>query len=126
MADVDDRKTPLIDQLRQARSRLSANGYELADDLNFPAKISSSLKKHRGIWLGAAALFGLLITQLPRRTKKVFVPAKGKKKEEVERAGIAAILLGVLKIALNVGKPLILAWASKRVKRAAEAEEARR
>jgi hypothetical protein len=126
MAEFDDRKTPLIDQLRHARTHLEANGYELADDLNVSAKISSSLKKNRWIWLGAAALFGLVITQLPRRTKKVAVPVRGKKKEGVERAGAAAILLSALKIAFDVGKPLIVAWASKRVKRAAAAAEARR
>jgi hypothetical protein len=125
MAELDDRKTALSAELRHVRTRLSANGRELADDLNFPAKLKASVKNHRGLWLGAAVLFGLLVTQLPRRARKAPGPAQGGKKD-LERAGMAAALVGVLKVVFDVTKPLIVAWATKRVKAAVAGREERR
>jgi hypothetical protein len=119
MANVDDQKAALIAQIDRTRSRLTANRRELANDLDFPKKLKSSFVGHRGVWLGGAALFGLIISRLPPRRKKAAPRPKAKAtaKVEAERAGMAGIGLALLKIAFNVAKPMLITWATKRMNR---------
>ena len=127
MANIDDQKVALIAQLDRTRSRLAANRRELAEDLDVPKKLKSSFVGHRGVWLGGAALFGLIISRLPPRRKKSAPPSKAKAtaKVEAERAGMAGIGFALLKIAFNVAKPILISWATKRMNRGMASPPAR-
>ena len=64
-----------------ARSRelvvrdLSGLGYEL----NFPLKLRRTFQRHTVLWVGGALAFGLVVSLLRARTKKVYVTTSGKK-----------------------------------------------
>lgn len=121
MAQLDDNKESLIDELARARSRMAAHRAELGHDLDVPTRLKASISSHRGVWLGAAGVLGLLMTQLPFRRKKIVVEPKRSRKKEVERAGVAGLLFGVLRMLVPVVKPMVIAWVSKRMKERASA-----
>ncbi len=115
MADPNDRKASITAQLDRARSRITFNRRELSGDLNVPARLKASIDDHRGVWLTVAGLVGLIIAKIPPRTKKVVLDRKGVvRKEQLEEVGKFGLVLGVLKVVLNLAKPLIISWATKR------------
>lgn len=111
----DDDKTELIAQLAQARATISGNAVALRHDLDFPTRAKKAFKRSPIPWLGGAALLGLLVARLPRRTKKVApVATKSKKEAVVEEAGKAGLVLGALKIAFDLARPALIRWATQR------------
>jgi len=66
-------------------------------------------------WLGSAAVVGLLVALLLRRTKKVETVRVNVKKREpvVEEAGKAGLVLGVLKIAFDLARPALTKWVTR-------------
>ncbi len=78
MSEAD--KASLLAEIAESRRHLAATGEKLraaADGmrqkLDVPARIASSLQKHRPAWLGGATLFGFLLSRLPARQKTVYV-----------------------------------------------------
>jgi len=111
----DDDKAELIAQLAQARATMSGNAVALRHDLDFPTRAKNAFKRSPIPWLGGAALLGLIVARLPRRTKKVApVSAKSKREPVVEEAGKAGLVLGALKIAFDLARPALIKWATKR------------
>jgi hypothetical protein len=110
----DDRKTELIAELARARSHLAINAQALRHDLDFPTRARNAFKRSPLPWLGGAAVVGLLVAKLPRRTKKVTVVRKGSE-AVAEKAGKLGLALGALKIAFDFARPALTAWVTKRV-----------
>lgn len=114
MAGSTARKAELIAQLGNARARLSAHSRGARAHLHPGEKLRASFKRQRVAWLGTAVLLGLVLAKLPPRTKKV--PAlRGKDREQLATAGRAGFALGAIKLILDLTKPLLIAWATKRV-----------
>jgi len=112
----DNDKAELIAQLAQARATISGNAVALRHDLDFPTRAKNAFKRSPIPWLGGAALLGLLVARLPRRTKTVApVAAKSKKEAVVEEAGKAGLVLGALKIAFDLARPALTRWATQRI-----------
>jgi hypothetical protein len=127
MADAD-RKRELIAQIDRARSRAAANKAELEQDLRISDRVDevSDKLKHglkenvdhnRGIWLGGAALFGLLISKIPPRTKVLIKDPRGPKMEkaakEAKQAGKAGLLMAALTWAFGLVRPMLISWATR-------------
>ncbi|MHA3774564.1 hypothetical protein ACXR0O_23820 [Verrucomicrobiota bacterium sgz303538] len=120
MASYYDRKAELITELDRARSRASANRREMqGSGARAAHKAEASVSRNRYKWVFVALLAGFVIAKLPARTKKVVVNRKGKavppQQAGLENAGKAGIALAVLKILLDITKPVIMAWATKRL-----------
>jgi hypothetical protein len=117
MADAA-RKRELIAQLDRARSRATAHQRELTEDLQVGDKLKESVNTHRGTWLGAAALIGLLISKIPPRTKTIKITAgsNGKVAKEAKQFGMAGLGLAALKWLFDLVRPLIISWGSRYVK----------
>ena len=81
-------------------------------------KLRDGFTRHRGAWLGGAALVGLALVPRP---KKIVVSKRGGKR--MQDAGKAGFALGAFKLALDISKPLIMAWATKRVSDVAKSTE---
>ena len=118
MAQNTVRKDALRAQLERARAEISAHAQGVQAHTNVSGKLRDGFNRYRTACLGGAALFGLAL--VPRPKKVVVSKRQGRKMQDVGRAGFA---LGAVKLALDLTKPLILAWATKRVSDLASSTE---
>jgi hypothetical protein len=104
----------LREEIARSRERLTRDLRGLRYELDFPRKIRRSFQTQTVLWLAAAAAAGLHFTVLPARKKKVYVDQKsaGKSTGRLLEAGF---LVGVLKIAANVLKPVVVSFLKKKV-----------
>lgn len=115
MAQNDD-KAELILELAKARNAISANVTGLRHDLDFPTRAKRAFKKHPALWLGAAAVAGLVIARVVGRPKEVVKVKVFSKKDEdspVEKAGKAGLVLGALKVAFDLARPALMRYATQ-------------
>jgi hypothetical protein len=110
----DARKAELIAALDRARSSIAVNAGALREDLDPLARVKGSFRRHGFAWMSGAALFGLVLAKLPARKKIVTVDSKGQKLRDAPKAATAGIILGVLKIAFDLGKPWLAEWVARR------------
>jgi hypothetical protein len=110
----DDPAEELREEIARSRERLTRDLRGLRYELDFPRKIRRSFQTQTVLWLAAAAAAGLVFTVLPRRKKKVYVDLKSGRKS-TGRILEAGFLLGALKIAANVLKPVIVSFLKDKV-----------
>jgi len=110
----DEPAEELSEEIARSRERLTRDLRGLRYELDFPRKIRRSFQTQTVLWLAAAAAAGLLFTVLPRRKKKVYVDLKSGRKS-TGRLLEAGFVLGALKIAANVFKPVIVSFLKKKV-----------
>jgi hypothetical protein len=110
----DEDKAELIAELARARAALASNAGALRHDLDFPTRAKKAFKRNPLLWLGAAAVIGLVIARLPGRPKKVVKVFPKEKEPALEKAGKAGLLLGVLKIVFDLARPALLKWVTQR------------
>ncbi len=106
--------TELIDEIERSRQRVTRNLTSLRDELDLPRKIRRSFRRQPAVWIVAAVALGLALTAISTRKKKVYVGAKGgaRSKKQLLEAGF---LLGALKIAVTVFKPVIVPFLQRKV-----------
>src|ERR1700730_6107294 len=102
--------TELIDEIERSRQRVTRNLASLRDELDLPRKIRRSFRRQPAVWIVAAVALGLALTAISTRKKKVYVGARSKK--QLLEAGF---LLGALKIAATVFKPVIVPFLQQKV-----------
>jgi len=108
-----DVKIELAADLDRARARLARNFGALRRDLDVPTHLKHSFHDNKAAYIGGATLFGLLLSKLPTRRKKIYVERKSKAAvKEVEKAGIWLMLLQVLFKAL---RPMLTSLISTQV-----------
>jgi len=118
MADINDRKAELIAEIERARSRASANRQAMeGTSSRASAKAGATVARHRYSWIFGAILAGFAIAKIPPRTKKVVVNRRGEavKNGNLEAAGKAGFAMAILKLLIDITKPIIMAWATKRL-----------
>jgi hypothetical protein len=100
----------LIDEIERSRQRVTRNLASLRDELDLLRKIRRSFRRQPAVWIVAAVALGLALTAISTRKKKVYVGARSKK--QLLEAGF---LLGALKIAATVFKPVIVPFLQQKV-----------
>jgi hypothetical protein len=110
----DDPAEELREEIARSRERLTRDLRGLRYELDFPRKIRRSFQTQTVLWLAAAAAAGLVFTVLPRRKKKVYVDLKSGRKS-TGRLLEAGFLLGALRIAANVLKPVMVSFLKDKV-----------
>ncbi len=118
MAENSGGKAAIIAELARARAQMSAHSQGVRAHADMGGKLREGFTRYRGAWLGGAALVGLAL--VPRPKKIVVSKRDGKRVQEAARAGFG---LGAFKLALDITKPLLLAWATKRVSDVAKSTE---
>jgi hypothetical protein len=108
------KKQSLIRELQEARGQVAGNITGLKQDLSIGNRFRRSVRENPLVWYGGAALVGLLLAKIPPMGKKVVVPQPIFAREQ--KAGKAAAILGAIKIALDLGRPLIMNWLKERAK----------
>ncbi|HEV7405725.1 MAG TPA: hypothetical protein VGO11_22465 [Chthoniobacteraceae bacterium] len=125
MAD-SAKKRELIAQIDRARSKATACRRELKGDLNVADRVhevgeqvryelKESVDQHRGLWLGGAALLGLLISKIPPRTKVIVRGNGSKASREATKAGKAGLFVAALGWLFSLVRPMLISWGRKRL-----------
>ena len=107
------RKTELAADLDRARAALARNFDALRQDMDVGTHLKGSFHKHKTAYIGGATVFGLLLSKLPPRKKKVYVEKKSKGiVKDAEKAGLWLVLLEFMFKAL---RPFITSLVAKGV-----------
>lgn len=119
MAGREDRKAELIRALSHARSKLDAAGGTLHQALDFRTRVGRSLSENKWLWLGGAAIVGVILAKLPSRTRTVKLDVGGKrvKGEDVAKTGAA---IAVAKVVFDLARPVLLKLAMEKLRPWAE------
>jgi len=106
-------KIELAADLDRARARLARNIDALRHDLDVPTHLRRSFSEHKSAYIGGATFFGLLLSKIPARKKKVYVEGKSRGAvKEVEKAGFWLIVFQFL---FNTFRPMLTSLLAKQV-----------
>ena len=114
MADEKEQKQRLTNELADLRARVTNQTQLVRRQLDVRRFFSDSLRKHAIGWVSFAAITGWLLSRLPARKKKIYVPAKSNG-HLPKPSGQDGLLLGVGKGAWSVAKPLLTAYLTHKV-----------
>jgi hypothetical protein len=112
-------KDEILAELSRSRAGLTREWAALRKELDFKAKLNNIVRRKPYLWLSGAAALGWVVAGPKRKTrvvtkviqpdgKPVVVKEKGKR-----RAGLVALLLGLLRLAVPIIKPAVTAYAGK-------------
>jgi hypothetical protein len=105
----------LIDEIERSRQRVSRNLTNLRDELDLPEKLRRSFRRQPAVWIVGAVTLGLILTVISGRKKKVHVDAKRGARSR-SRLLETGFLLGALKVAATVVKPVIVPFLQQKVR----------
>jgi hypothetical protein len=105
----------LIDEIQRSRQRVSRNLTNLRDELDLPEKLRRSFRRQPAVWIVGAVTLGLILTAISGRKKKVHVDAKRGARSR-SRLLETGFLLGALKVAATVVKPVIVPFLQQKVR----------
>jgi len=98
-----------------SRDRMGREISGLRYEMDIPRKLKNSFRDQPAIWIGALAVMGLLIAIAPARKKKVYVRAKDDSKENGKGLLEAGALVGVLKFAATLLRPVLMKFVTSRI-----------
>lgn len=112
---AENTKAELIAQLDRARGEFGRQWGEFRQDIDVPQHLRRTFGQHKTAWIGAAALFGWLLSRLPARKKtvKVLVDDRGHKIKSLTKGGLF-FTLG--KMAFSTLRPVAAALATRQLK----------
>jgi hypothetical protein len=104
----------LRDEIAQSREDLERRVNRVREEADIPRKIRRSVRREPVPWILGAIAVGLLLTAVVMRRRKVVVYAKGgsKPKGTLLEAGF---LLGALRIAATLLKPVVVNLVEKKL-----------
>ena len=108
-----DVKIELAAEMERARARLARNFDALRHDLDVGTHLKDSFHHNKAAYIGGATLFGLLLSKLPARKKKVYVERKSK--ETVKAAEKAGLWLILLQFLFKTLRPFLTSLVTKQV-----------
>jgi hypothetical protein len=112
-------KDEILAELSRSRAGLTREWVALRREFDFKAKFDNIVRRKPYLWLSGAAALGWLLAGPKRKTrvvtkviqpdgKPIVVKEKGKR-----RAGLVALLLGLMRFALPFVRPALTAYAQK-------------
>jgi hypothetical protein len=116
MAKKSGRKptADLRQEIERSREELEHRLVRVREEADVPRKIRRSVRRKPVPWIVGAIAFGLLVTAIVTRKKKVYVTPKGTGKAG---SGLleAGFLLGVTRIVAGLVKPVVLNFLEKQL-----------
>ena len=114
-------KDEILAELSRSRAGLTREWVVLRREFDFKAKLNNVLRRKPYMWLSGAAALGWVLAGPKSKTRvvtKVIQPdAEGKpvvvKEKGKRRAGLVALLLGLIRLAIPVVRPALTAYAGK-------------
>jgi hypothetical protein len=107
-------KEDLRQEITHSREDLERRLSRVREEADLPRKIRRSFRREPVPWIIGAVAFGLLVTAMVARKKKVYVTPKGTGKAG---SGLleAGFLLGVTRIVAGLVKPVVLNFLEKQL-----------
>ena len=111
----------LRQEIAHSRDRLGKDLSGLGYELNFPLKFKKSFQRHSKTWGIAALLLGVVVSIRPGGRQKVTIARGGahgqKKKGEEQKKGLlgGALVMGGLRFAATMLRPMVVSYVSKRM-----------
>lgn len=124
----------LIAEITRNREVLAGHRAALHRTTHVGSRLQHTYREHTGLFLGSAAVSGLLLSYLPSSRKsrresraRLRADAATESAKKIESRSLTAVLLGLLgKMALDLGKPMLLKMVRDHYMRAAQAPSAAR
>jgi len=102
-----------------SRERVARELSGLRYELDFPRKLKSSFRHQPAIWISAVVIVGLIVAVAPARRKKVYVKdGSGKKKKGAGAESLleAGALVGALKFAATLLRPVVVSFLTTKMR----------
>ena len=101
-------------RIARSREQVGDRLTRVREELDFPRKIRRSVRREPARWIVGTIVVGLLITAVATRRKKIYVDPKAAKasKSALLEAGF---LLGTLRIAAGLLKPVVLKFVERKI-----------
>ena len=115
MAPVNDEKRRIIEELEKTRGDLADASTGLRGQLNFQHRLSVTWQKNRWIWLSFMALFGWVLSRLPRRTKKIYLDKSGARVRPPGKSFGSTLAGQLWSVAWTVAKPALIAYLTRKM-----------
>jgi len=107
-------KAELREEIARSREELERRLVRVREEADVPRKIRRSVRREPVPWIVGAVVFGLLLTAIVSRRKKVYVTPKGTAKAGSKFLE-AGFLLGVTRIVVGLVKPVVVSFIEKRL-----------
>jgi hypothetical protein len=104
----------LTQEIARSREDLERRLIRVREEADLPRKIRRSVRREPVPWIVGAIAFGLLVTAIVTRKKKVYVTPKGPAKAG---RGLleAGFVLGVTRIVASLVKPVVVSFLEKQL-----------
>ncbi len=103
----------LREEIGRSREDVERRLVRVREEADLPRKIRRSVRREPVPWIIGAIAVGLLVTAVVTRKKKIVVDAKGRSKPKGALLE-AGFLLGALRIAATLLKPLVVNLVEKK------------
>jgi hypothetical protein len=105
----------LTEEIERSRQRLGRNFTRLRDELDIPKRLRKSFNRQPAVWIATAVVLGLVLTAISTRKKTIQIDTKKgrRSKNQLLEAGF---LLGTLKVAATLFKPVIVPFLQEKVR----------
>src|SRR5438477_7565639 len=105
----------LKEQIARSREELALRVNRVREEVDLPRKIRRSVRREPVPWIVGAIAVGLLLTAVATRRKKVYVNEKSGGSKGGSKLLEAGFVLGVLRIAATLFKPVIMNFVQKKL-----------
>lgn len=107
-------KEDLTQEVARSREDVERRLGRVREEADLPRKIRRSVRREPVPWIIGAVAFGLLVTAMLSRKKKIYVTPKGTGKA---KSGLleAGFLLGVTRIVAGLVKPFVVSFLEKQL-----------
>ena len=112
-------KDEILAELSRSRAGLTREWVALRREFDFKAKLNNIVRRKPYVWLSGAAALGWVLAGPKSKTRVVtkVIQSDGKpvviKEKGKRRAGLVALLLGLMRFALPFVRPTLTAYAGK-------------
>jgi hypothetical protein len=106
-------KATLIAEIAATRARMIVATEHFRESIDLPTRARRNFQRHRGLWLGAAAVAALVLIKLPRRKKVVYVERSSG--NILGTAGKAGMIWSGVKLLGGLAKPMFGEIAKSRL-----------
>jgi hypothetical protein len=102
-------------EIARSRELVEHDLRAVRSELDIPRKIRQSFRTQTGAWIAVAAVIGVALVIRSTRKKKIYLQAKTEHKARTKLLE-AGFVLGVLRIAATLFKPIVVKFVTQKVR----------